>query len=223
VDGGPRTKAWGVTVARYDGAQAYRKENVMAIAEQSASVVTRRRFNVAEYYRMAEAGILHEDDHVELIDGELIQMAASGAKHAACVDALNELMLGLVRGQARVRTQNPIHLNDLTEPQPDLVVARLGRYRQAHPTPADILVLIEVADSSLDYDHDVKLPLYAKAGIAEIFVVDTVHDVVERHIEPVDGQYRHVVSAGRGETLMSTVLPAVILPVDVALGYELPE
>ena len=195
----------------------------MALTEQIAPAVNRRRFSVAEYYRMAEAGILHEDDHVELINGELIQMAASGAKHAACVDALNESIVGLVRGEARVRAQNPIHLNDLTEPLPDLVVARRGRYRQAHPTPQDVLLLIEVADSSLDYDHDVKLPLYATAGIAEVFVVDTVQDIVERFTEPRDGRYQRVVSAGRGETLTSTVLPAVILPVDVALGYELPE
>jgi Uma2 family endonuclease len=195
----------------------------MAIAEQSASVVTRRRFNVAEYYRMAEAGILREDDLVELIDGEIIQMSPIGAKHAECVNTVNELMSALVRGQARVRGQSPIHLNDLSEPQPDLVVARPGRYRQSHPTPADILLLIEVADSSLDYDHDVKLPLYATAGIAEVFVVDTIHDVVERHTEPRDGRYQRVISAGRGETLPSTVLPAVVLPVDVALGYELPE
>lgn len=195
----------------------------MAIAEQSAPVVTRRRFSVAEYYRMAEAGILHEDDHVELIGGELIQMSPMGAKHAACVNVLNGFIVTLIGRQAHLRVQSPIHLDDASEPEPDLVVARLGRYRQAHPTPADIRLLIEVADSSLDYDHDVKLPLYAAAGIAEVFIVDTIHDLVERHTEPGEGGYQHVVSAGPGETLSSTVLPSVMLPVDVALGYELPE
>ena len=101
-------------------------------------------------------------------------------------------------------------------------MARRRRYRQAHPTPIDIFFVIEVADSSLDYDHDVKLPLYAAAGIAETFLVDTINDVVERHTDPVDGRYQRVVSAGRGETLTSTVLQVVILPVDVVLGYELP-
>lgn len=195
----------------------------MATAERSTSAVTRRRFTVAEYYRMAEAGILHEDDRVELINGEIIQTSAMGAKHAECVSALTEFIVERLRGQGRVRTQLPIHLDDLSEPEPDFVVARPGHYRQAHPTPVDILLLVEVADSSLDFDHDVKQPLYAKAGIAEVFVVDTIHDVVERHTEPRDGRYQRVVSAGRGETLTSIALPAVILPVDVALGYELPE
>ena len=194
----------------------------MATAEQSASVVTRRRFNAAEYYRMAEAGILREDARVELIDGEIIQMSPIGAKHAECVECLRELMPTLVGKLGRVRVQNPVRLNNATEPEPDLVVAHRRSYRQAHPTAIDIFLLVEVADSSLDYDHDVKLPLYATAGIAEVFVVDTIHDVVERHTEPRDGQYQFVVQAGRGESLPSTVLPAVTLPVDVALGYELP-
>lgn len=192
----------------------------MAIAEQSAPVVTRRRFSVAEFYRMAEAGILHEDDHVELIDGELIQMSAMGAKHAECVSALDEFIAEHVHGQGRVRAQLPMHLDNFSEPEPDLVVARPGHYRQAHPTPADILLLIEVTDSSLDYDHDVKLPIYAAAGITEVFIVDTIHDLVERHTEPGEGGYQQVVRAGRGESLTSTVMPAVVLPVDVALGYE---
>lgn len=194
----------------------------MAIAEPSVRAVTRRRFTVAEYYRMAETGILNEDDHIELIDGELIQRCAIGAKHATSVDALAELLGNLVRGQATVRGQNPIHLNDATEPEPDLVVLRRRRYRQAHPKPVDIFFVIEVADSSLDYDHDVKLPLYAAAGIAEAFLVDTIHDIVERYTEPIEGQYQRVLQAGLGECLPSTVLPAVTLPVDVVLGYELP-
>jgi Uma2 family endonuclease len=194
----------------------------MVVAEHSVAV-TRRRFNVTEYYRMAEVGILHEDDRVELINGEIIRMCAIGAKHAACVDDLSELLVLLVGRQGRVRTQNPIRLNDETEPEPDLVVARYRSYRQAHPAPVDVLLVIEVADSSLDYDLEVKLPLYAVAGIAEAFIVDTIHELVERHTEPRDGQYQRVVRAGRGETLTSTVLPSVKLPVDIALGYELPE
>jgi Uma2 family endonuclease len=193
----------------------------MVVAERGVAV-TRRRFNVGEYYRMAEAGILHEDDRVELINGEIIQMCAVGAKHAECIDCLSELLIELVGRQGRVRVQNPLHLDDATEPERDLVVARPRSYRQGHPTAGEVLVLVEVADSSLDYDRDVKLPLYAAAGIPEVFVVDAIHDRVERHTEPGDGHYQHVVRAGRGETLGSMVLPSVKLPVDVALGYELP-
>ncbi|HEY8744888.1 MAG TPA: Uma2 family endonuclease, partial [Chloroflexota bacterium] len=182
----------------------------------------RRRFNVTEYYRMAEIGLLHEDDHVELINGELIQMCAIGAKDGECVGSLGELMIALMGSQYRVRVQNPVHLSDATEPEPDLVVAHRRSYRQAHPTAGDICFLVEVADTSLNYDVGIKLPLYAAAGIAEVFIVDTIHDLVERHTEPRDGEYQRVVRAGRGESLTSTVLPAVTFPVDVALGYELP-
>jgi Uma2 family endonuclease len=195
----------------------------VAIAEHSAPVLTRRRFNVTEYYRMTEVGILREDDHVELIAGEIIQMSPIGASHGECTSALEELLGPQVRGQARLRGQTSMRLDDASEPQPDLALVRYRRYRQTLPTAADVFFLVEVADSSLDYDLGVKLPLYAAAGIGEVFVVDTIHDVVERHTEPRDGHYRCVLRAGRGESLTSTVLPAVTLPLDVVLGYELPE
>lgn len=195
----------------------------MAIAEHPVPIVTRRRFNVTEYHLMAEAGILTEDDRVELIDGEILEMSPIGAAHGECVDALNELLTQQIRGTARARVQGSIRVNDASEPEPDVALLRRRRHRQALPTTADVYLVIEVADSSRDYDLGTKLPFYAAAGIAEAFLVDIVNDVVERHTEPRDGKYQRVVIAGRGETLTSTVLPAVTLPVDVVLGHELPE
>jgi Uma2 family endonuclease len=195
----------------------------MAIAEHPASAVTRRRFNVTEYHLMLEAGILSEDDRVELIDGDIIVMSAIGAAHGECVDALNELLTQQVRGIARVRVQGSIRVNDASEPEPDIALLRRRRHRQEVPATGEVYLVIEVADSSRDYDLGAKLPFYAANGIAEVFLVDVVNDVVERHTEPRDGTYQRVVVAGRGETLTSTVLPEVTLPVNVVLGHELPD
>lgn len=195
----------------------------MAVAVRQAPVVTRRRFTVTEYHLMAEAGILTEDDRVELIDGEILTMSPIGAVHGECVDALTELLTQQIRGIARDRVQGSIRLNNTSEPEPDIALLRRRRHRQALPTSADVLLVVEVADSSRDYDLGIKLPFYAAAGIAGAFLVDVLNDGVERHTEPRDGAYQRVVTAGRGEALASPVLPAVTLPVDVVLGYELPE
>ncbi len=114
--------------------------------------------------------------------------------------------------------QNPIRLAGGSEPQPDLALVKRRRYRQTHPTAADVLLVIEVADTSLAYDRTVKLPLYAEAGVAEAWLIDLVNDTIERHTDPRGGRYRQVAIAGRGESLASTVLPAVAIAVDAVLG-----
>lgn len=113
---------------------------------------------------MAEAGILHEDDRVELIDGEIVEMAAIGSAHAACVDRVNALLVGLSGSDFVIRVQNPLALGEHLEPQPDFFVVRGGDYRNAHPGTGDALLVIEVSDTSLTYDREVKLPLYASGG-----------------------------------------------------------
>ncbi|HEY8745760.1 MAG TPA: Uma2 family endonuclease, partial [Chloroflexota bacterium] len=142
----------------------------MAIAEHPAPVVTRRRFNVTEYHLMADAGILTEDDRVELIDGEILKMSPIGAAHGECVDALTELLTQQIRGRARVRVQGSIRVNDASEPEPDIAVLHRRRHRQALPTTSEVYLVVEVADSSRDYDLDIKLPFYAAAGIIEAFL-----------------------------------------------------
>lgn len=184
-----------------------------ASAQKPQLALTRRRFTVAEYYRLAEVGVLHEDDRIELIDGELIEMAAIGLAHAQAIVTLDELANSMVVKSARVSVQNPIHLGPRTEPQPDLALIRRRLYTVTHPTPADIFLVIEVADSSLSYDRDVKLPLYAEAGIAEVWIVNLNGRTIERYSSLRDGRYTQITIAVPGDTLASLSLPALIVPV----------
>ena len=182
--------------------------------------IARRAFNVAEYYRMAEAGILHEDDRVELLDGEIVTMSPIGSRHAASVDRLNHLFARAVGGAAIVRVQNPIRLSDFSEPQPDLALlrARDDFYREEHPTPADVLLVVEVAETSTLRDREAKLPLYAAAGIPEVWLIDAVESEIDVHLEPKSGTYRSTRRPARGESLSPQELPGVRVAVDAILG-----
>ena len=143
---------------------------------------TPRRFDVDDYYRMAAAGILTPEDRVELIEGEIVDMAPIGSEHAATTDILNELVTRAVAtAQAQVRVQGPLRLDRRNEPQPDLLLLRprADRYRATHPTAADVLLLIEVADSSLAFDRGQKLALYARHGVPEVWIVDLVGRAIE--------------------------------------------
>lgn len=167
--------------------------------------VERRWFNVDEYYRMAEAGILAEDDRVELIEGEIIKMVPIGSRHAACVDRINRWLNRYADRTAIIRVQNPIRLDEYSEPQPDIVLLhpRDDFYAQAHPGPKDVLLLIEVIDSSSAYDRGVKLPLYARAGIREVWLVNVQKNTVEMAAEPVNDSYQKIRFVRRGEVLES--------------------
>ena len=135
---------------------------------------TRRRFTVAEYYAMAEAGILARDERVELLDGDVIAMPPIGNWHASNVDLFTNTFPAQLHGRAVVRVQNPVRLNDGSEPQPDVMLLRWRDdfYRDGHPGPADVLLLIEVSDSSVDFDRNEKLSAYAAAGIPEVWIVN---------------------------------------------------
>jgi Uma2 family endonuclease len=180
--------------------------------------VTRRRFLVEDYERMVTAGILTEDDRVELIAGEIVEMSPIGGRHMGRVNVLTALLSRVVMQEALISVQNPIRLSTDGEPQPDIALLRHDASLDTVPTPDDVLLVIEVADSSRDYDRQVKLPLYAAAGIREAWLVDLVDEVIERHTDPRDGIYRRVARAGRGESLTSTVLPAITLSVDAIIG-----
>jgi len=183
--------------------------------------VARRQFTVDDYYRMAEAGILGEDDRVELIEGEIVQMAPIGSRHAAVVDRITTLFAHLAATkEVIIRIQSPIRLSDLTEPQPDVTLLRprADYYSGGHPTGADVLLLIEVADSSLDYDREVKLPLYARAGVPEVWIVDLEGDAVETYTRPAATGYAVVLRVSRGESVSPGVIPSLRLTVDDILG-----
>ena len=133
----------------------------LLVETKSWVVVKRRRFTAEEYHKMAEAGILHEDDRVELIEGEIVDMAPIGSRHATCVRELVWLLSKQLSDELRLDVQNPVRLVEYGEPQTDLAVIRAGDYAGALPEPGDVLLLIEVSDTTLRYDPEVKLPLYA--------------------------------------------------------------
>ena len=180
--------------------------------------VTRRRFTVHEYHRMGEVGILHEDDRIELIDGELVEMAAIGTPHFNCVNRLTHLLVGLVGDDAIVSIQNPVRLNEYSEPQPDVAVIRTRDYRESLPTPEDVLFLIEVSDTTLAYDRGLKLSRYAEAGIPELWIVNLPEERIERHAGPAGDVFRHIDLSRRGETVEPAALGGSGISVDDVLG-----
>ncbi|MDH3292605.1 MAG: Uma2 family endonuclease [Gemmatimonadota bacterium] len=177
-------------------------------------------FTVADYHRLAELGILHEDDRVELLNGQVIVMGPIGPRHAGCVDALNRLLSRLVGDFGIVRVRNPVVLGHRAEPEPDLAILRprADWYRGSHPRPNDVLLVVEVADTSLEYDRDVKLPLYAAASIPEVWLVDLDGERIEAYRAPGSEGYGDLVTASRGETLSALHLAGLTLGVDEILG-----
>ncbi len=180
----------------------------------------RRLFTVAEYHRMAEAGILQEDDRVELIEGEIVAMNPIGSRHAAAVDRLTRLLTQAAGERAIVRVQSPVQLGERSEPQPDLALLkpRPDFYAGAHPGAEDVLLLVEVADASADYDRQVKLPLYARAGVPEAWLVDLDGQAVEVLRHPSAHGYATTERVGRGQSLPVPGLPDARLAVDLILG-----
>lgn len=169
---------------------------------------------------MIEAGILSEGDEVELIDGEVIEMSPIGSRHAACVDRLNKLLNRLVPQDVIVRVQSPIVLDEYSAPQPDisLLRPRADFYAQEHPAPIDVLLIIEVADSSTGFDREIKLPLYAQAMLLEVWLVNLPDDTVEVYSQPSDGSYQETQVLKRGEILASSASSGLSLDVTAILG-----
>lgn len=147
-------------------------------------ILPRHKLTVADYYRLGAAGVLAENDRVELIDGELMDMAPIGTFHADYVDRLMHQLVSQSRNIYRVRIQNPVRLGDNSEPEPDIAIVKNQSYRDAHPTAAETLLLIEVADSTLVYDQMVKTPLYARHGIPETWVLDVAGQRMECYRQP---------------------------------------
>jgi Uma2 family endonuclease len=171
--------------------------------------IERRRFTVDEYERMAESGVFAEDDRLELIEGEILSMSPPGSPHASTVSRATHAFVAGCGSHAIVRIRDPIRLSDFSEPQPDIVLARRRTdfYRSAHPRPADILLVVEIAHTTLRYDRHVKTPLYARNGIAEFWLVDPDAVTVTRHTSPSGDSYARVTMHGHGETLAPEALP----------------
>lgn len=173
----------------------------------------RHRLDVDDYYKMAEAGILRREDRVELVDGEIIDMNPIGSPHAALTNRLARLFTRAVAdATALVAVQTPLRLDNFNEPEPDLMLLRprADDYRASHPGASDVLLLVEVSDSSLTYDRGAKLDLYARFGIAEIWIVDIAGAAIEVFRNPADGAYGSQERRSSGSLSPSLVLAAAI-------------
>ena len=180
--------------------------------------ITRWKLDVHAYHRLGETGILGADDRVELIEGEVVAMSPIGAAHIGAVMALTRLLVLAAGDRVHVSPQGSVRLADDSEPQPDIALLRprADQYRSGLPTPADILLLIEVSDSSLHFDRLVKLPLYARHNIPEVWIVDLAAGAVEVHRGPGPAGYATATLVGRGDRLEP--LPGAFLAVADILG-----
>ena len=181
--------------------------------------IERHRFDVAEYHRMLEAGVLSEDHRVELIGGEIVDMTPIGRSHLSCVVALTHLLVMAAGGRCYVSVQNAIRLGPSDEPQPDISLIRTHPELDAEGPPGsdEVLSVIEVGDTSLAYDRDVELPLYARAGISEVWIVDLRGRKVGVYAGPASGGYGVYRTAGPGEQLSSETVEGLSLSVDEVL------
>ncbi len=174
-----------------------------------AIAITRHRFTVDEYYRMAESGILTPGQRVELIEGEIVDMTPIGRRHMACVDRLTRDFVSALGDRAIVRVQGALRLHDYSEPEPDLVILRPRDdfYAGQDAGPDDALLVIEVADSSEHYDRQVKVPLYARAGIREVWLVDLTAGRITSYRQPGPDGYAEAIVAGGDDTLRPLAFP----------------
>lgn len=177
--------------------------------------VKRHRFTVREYHAMVEAGLLSEDDRVELIDGEIVEMAPIGTRHLACVVALTHLLTKASDDRYFVSVQNPILLDEGTEPQPDLSLLRTRPNPTGElPGPENLLLIVEVSDTTLDYDRKVKLPRYGRSGVPEVWIVDLQSRRVEIYTDPFPEGYQQSRTAGAGEQVSAVTIEGLELPAD---------
>lgn len=178
----------------------------------------RLRFTVDEYYKMIELGMLKDYEKAEIIEGELIQKTTVGSRHAAIVNALNRFFSRNAVDEILVSVQNPVRLTDFNEPEPDIALADLTKFDgRRHPRPGEILLVVEVSDSTLKYDRDTKLSLYAEAEVPEVWIVNLPNDIIEIHQKPSVGIYQLTKIFKRGDRIESEILPDLKLTVDEIL------
>jgi Uma2 family endonuclease len=172
-----------------------------------------RKFTVDQYHKMADVGILTEDDRVELIKGEIIEMSPIGLKHAATVKRLNRSFQQKLGNKAIISVQDPIQLNDNSEPQPDIALLKLRAdfYETQAPTPEDILLIVEVADTTFNYDRDIKIPLYAENGILEVWLIDTNHQFITIYRQPNKEGYQIIQTSKKIQNLSLLTFPDVTI------------
>lgn len=180
----------------------------------------KRLFTRDEYYALAEAGILKPEDRVELIEGEIYRMAPIGNPHAGCVNRLVDVLAPLIAARRAVLSpQNPVNLTDISEPQPDVTLLRPRKdfYSEGHPRPEDVLLLVEVAESSIGFDRGTKFPLYARCGIAEAWLADLTRNILEVHRDPARDGYRKIQRLRSGDQIAPQAFPDFVIAVESIL------
>ena len=180
----------------------------------------RRLFTVDECYKMLEAGILTENERLEIIRGEIIKISSITPPHAACVKRLNKLFFLRLGETVTVGIQDSVRLNNTSEPQPDisLLQRRPDFYETQKPQPENVFLLIEVSDTTIKYDREIKVPLYAENNIVEVCLVNLTEDCLEVYRQPTANGYEIVQTFQRGETVEIQALPNVTFTVDEILG-----
>jgi Uma2 family endonuclease len=195
-------------------------QTVAELEKIESPSITRKKFRVDEVYKMVEVGILPEESGWELINGEIIRRMTVGSKHASIVKRLNRIFTKLISVQTIISVQDPIHIDEFNEPEPDIAVLKLRDdfYAQNHPTAGDVLLLIEVSHSTIEFDREIKKSLYAEAGIEEFWLVNLKENIIETYSQPKNGNYRLAQILEPGETIQSKTIENLTLKVEEILG-----
>lgn len=186
----------------------------------SATSLLKRLFTVEEYYQMYEAGLFANGERVELIRGEIIKMSPIGRRHAACVIRSSDVLTRKLGNRILLSVQNPLVLDNTSMPEPDIVLLKRKAdfYESGLPQSVDVILLIEVADSTIDSDRELKIPVYAEDGIAEVWLIDINHACVEVYRQPTSEGYQELLKYYRGQNLSILAFPDVNIAVDEILG-----
>lgn len=196
------------------------RSETQPVAMTDLTVLARRRFDVDEYHKMGETGVIGPDEHVELIHGDVFVMSPAGNRHAGCVTLLTKMIVLALAGRGLVSPLNPLRIDRHTEPEPDLtnVMPRRDGYTRAHPTPADVLFAVKVMETSASFDRHVKLRLYARSRVPELWLVDLNKDQVEVYWRPEGEGYAQSHTAARGGSVAPEAFPDAMVGVDDLLG-----
>lgn len=196
-------------------------QTILELEKTDTPSIVRKKFCTEETHKMMEVGILPEESGWELIDGEIIHRMTIGSKHAGTVKKLNRILTNLLGEKAIVSIQDPIHVDEYNEPEPDIALLkpREDFYTENYPLPEDVLLLVEVSDSTVEFDREVKKNLYAEAGIAEFWLVNLKENTLEVYSQPKNGTYRLAQILEKGETVKSNTIENLSLDVEQILGW----
>jgi Uma2 family endonuclease len=180
----------------------------------------RKIFTVHDYHKMIDAGVFVGNSNYELIEGEIVKKMTVGNYHISCVNRLTMLLASKLSGKAIVSVQNPVIVSDISEPEPDVTLFKFREdfYASRKATAEDVLLLIEVSDSTVSYDRSVKVRLYAEAEVHEVWLVNLPRQILEVYTEPISGKYKVVKKYEKTQTVSPKLLPEIKLKISDIIG-----